>query len=126
MNSKELKESLFMKKKSGWESATDEEKGKIYDFSKGYIEFLNEAKIEREVIEFAKNELDKKGFKDINQVNELAAGDKVYYINRGKSMYIAVVGEESMENGLNIIGSHVDSPRLDLKPNPLYEADNEQ
>jgi len=123
MNSKELKESLFMKKKSGWESATDEEKGKIYDFSKGYIEFLNEAKIEREVIEFAKNELDKKGFKDINQVNELSAGDKVYYINRGKSMYIAVVGEESMENGLNIIGSHVDSPRLDLKPNPLYEAE---
>lgn len=123
MNSKELKESLFMKKKSGWESATDEEKGKIYDFSKGYIDFLNEAKIEREVIEYSKRVLEEKGFKDINQVNELSAGDKVYYINRGKSMYIAVIGEESMENGLNIIGSHVDSPRLDLKPNPLYEAE---
>jgi len=123
MDSKELKESLFMKKKSGWETVTEEEKGKIYDFSKGYIDFLNESKIEREVIEYAKTALEAKGFRDINSVNELGAGDKVYYINREKSMYIAVIGEETMENGLNIVGSHVDSPRLDLKPNPLYEAD---
>ncbi len=123
MDSKELKESLFMKKKSGWESATDLEKEKIYNFSKGYINFLNKSKTEREVIEFAKEFLDNKGFKNINDVNELSAGDKVYYINREKSMYIAVIGEETMEHGLNVVGSHVDSPRLDLKPNPLYEAD---
>ena len=123
MNSKELKESLFMKKKNGWETVTEEERGKIYEFSKGYIDFLNEAKIEREVIEYSKNILERKGFKNLNEVNELFAGDKVYYINRDKSMYIAVIGEDSMESGLNILGSHIDSPRLDLKPNPLYEAD---
>ena len=69
MDSKELKESLFMKKKSGWESATDLEKEKIYNFSKGYMDFLNKSKTEREVIEFAKEFLDNKGFKNINDVN---------------------------------------------------------
>lgn len=123
MNSKELKESLFMKKKSGWEGVTDLEKEKIYNFAKGYMDFLNKSKTEREVIEFAKNFLENRDFKNINDVKELSSGDKVYYINRDKSMYIAVIGEEPMENGLNIVGSHVDSPRLDLKPNPLYETD---
>ena len=123
MDSKELKESLFMKKKSGWESVTELEKEKIYNFSKGYMDFLNKSKTEREVIEFAKDFLDNRGFKNIDEVKELSAGDKVYYINREKSMYIAIIGEESMEQGLNIVGSHVDSPRLDLKPNPLYETD---
>ena len=123
MDSKELKESLFMKKKSGWESVTELEKEKIYNFSKGYMDFLNKSKTEREAIEFAKDFLNNRNFKDINTVNELSAGDKVYYINRDKSMYIAVIGEETMESGLNIVGSHVDSPRLDLKPNPLYETD---
>lgn len=123
MDSKELKEKLFMKKKSGWETITGEEKEKVYNFSKGYIDFLNKAKIEREAIEFAKDIAENKGFKDINTLNELNAGDKVYYINRSKAMYLAVVGKETMEYGLNIVGAHIDSPRLDLKPNPLYESD---
>ena len=123
MDSKELKEKLFMKKKNGWETVSEEEKKEIYDFSKGYINFLNKSKIEREVVEFSINALEEEGFKDINTVNELSSGDKVYYVNREKTVYIAVIGEESMENGLNIVGAHVDSPRLDLKPNPLYEAD---
>ena len=61
------------------------------------------------------------GFKDINEVENLKTGDKVYYVNKEKSMYLAIIGEEKLEDGLNIIGSHADSPRLDLKPNPLYE-----
>ena len=48
-------------------------------------------------------------------------GDKVYYINRAKSVYVAVIGTDTLETGLNIVGAHIDSPRLDLKPNPLYE-----
>ncbi len=123
MDSKELKEKLFMKKKNGWETVSEEEKKEIYAFSKEYIDFLNKSKIEREVVEFSINALEEKGFKDINTVNELSTGDKVYYVNREKTVYIAVIGEESMENGLNIVGAHVDSPRLDLKPNPLYETD---
>ena len=123
MDSKELKEKLFMKKRNGWETVSEEEKKEIYAFSKEYIDFLNKSKIEREVVEFSINALEEKGFKDINTVNELSTGDKVYYVNREKTVYIAVIGEESMENGLNIVGAHVDSPRLDLKPNPLYETD---
>lgn len=57
----------------------------------------------------------------IKEFDSLKAGDKVYYINREKSMYLAVIGEDNIENGINIIGAHADSPRLDLKPNPLYE-----
>ncbi len=123
MDSKELKEKLFMKKKNGWETVSNEEKKDIYSFSKEYIDFLNKSKIEREVVEFAVEALESKGFKNINTVNELSAGDKVYYVNREKTVYAAVIGGESMESGLNIVGAHVDSPRLDLKPNPLYEAD---
>ena len=64
---------------------------------------------------------EKKGFKDINTFSTLKPGDKVYYINRDKNIYLAVIGTQPIENGLHIIGSHADSPRLDLKPNPVYE-----
>ena len=55
------------------------------------------------------------------ELETLKPGDKIYFVNRGKSMYLAIIGENPIENGMHIIGSHVDSPRLDLKPNPLYE-----
>ena len=64
---------------------------------------------------------DEHGFKDIMEFESLKPGDKIYFVNREKSMYLAIIGEEPIENGLHIIGSHVDSPRLDFKPNPLYE-----
>ena len=64
---------------------------------------------------------DEHGFRDIMEFSSLKPGDKVYFVNREKSMYLAIIGEESVENGIHIIGSHVDSPRLDLKPNPLCE-----
>ncbi len=70
---------------------------------------------------FAKKILEEKGFKDVNTIDEIKPGDKVYYNNREKSVYIAVIGKEKLEKGLNIVGAHIDSPRLDLKPNPLYE-----
>ena len=117
----ELKEKLFSKKKVGWENLETRQKEEIFNFCKGYMDFLNKAKTEREFIKQAKKVADENGFKDIAQYQELKPGDKVYFINRDKSMYLAVIGQEKMENGLHIIGSHVDSPRLDLKPNPLYE-----
>ena len=91
------------------------------DFAEGYLEFLNKAKIEREFVREARRVAENNGFKDINNFGKLKAGDKVYFVNRDKSMYLAVIGSKSIEEGLNIIGSHIDSPRLDLKPNPLYE-----
>ena len=116
-----LKDRLFNKKESGWKMVDDTEKKNIFDFSKRYIDFLNVSKTEREFVKAAKKLADESGFKDIMDFDSLKAGDKVYFINRDKSMYLAIIGEESIEKGLHIIGSHIDSPRLDLKPNPLVE-----
>lgn len=116
-----LKDRLFNKKESGWKMVDDTEKKNIFDFSKRYIDFLNVSKTEREFVKAAKKLADENGFKDIMEFESLKAGDKIYFVNRDKSMYLAIIGEESIENGLHIIGSHIDSPRLDLKPNPLVE-----
>lgn len=116
-----LKDKLFNKKENGWEEVDTREKEAIFSFANGYIDFLNKSKTEREAIKTAKKIADENGFKDLSTFNELKPGDKVYFINREKSMYLAVIGSEKIENGVHIIGSHVDSPRLDLKPNPLYE-----
>ena len=117
----ELKEKLFNKKKVGWENLDTRRKEKIFNFCKDYMDFLNKAKTEREFVKEAKKIADLNGFKDLSEYDTLNAGDRVYFINRNKSMYLAIIGQEKMETGLHIIGSHVDSPRLDLKPNPLYE-----
>ena len=119
--SEELREKLFDKKENGWKSVNEEEKKTIFDFSKGYMDFLNQAKTEREFVKMARKLADQNGFRDIIEFETLKPGDKVYFVNRNKSMYLAIIGTESIEKGLHIIGSHVDSPRLDLKPNPLYE-----
>ena len=119
--SEDLREKLFDKKENGWKKVNDEEKKKIFEYAKGYMDFLNKAKTEREFVKHARELADKNGFKDIMEFNTLKPGDKVYFVNRNKSMYLAIIGTENIENGLHIIGSHVDSPRLDLKPNPLYE-----
>ena len=104
-----------------------DEKGikEIFDFNEGYKKFISECKTERECvkesIKIAKNH----GFKDLNDViksgEKLKPGDKVYANNMDKALALFVIGEENMEKGLKILGAHVDSPRLDLKQNPLYE-----
>ena len=117
----DLENKLFNKKKSGWLEIENEEGSKIFSFCEGYMDYLNKAKTEREFIAEAKKKAEENGFKDLNTIQNLQSGDKVYFINRDKSMYLAVIGKQSIENGLHIVGAHVDSPRLDLKPNPLYE-----
>ena len=119
--SEELKKKLFNQKKDGWDDLKDNTKEEVFELSKNYINFLNKAKTEREFIKEARKLADANGYKDIMEFNKLNPGDKVYFVNRDKSMYLAIIGENSIEEGLHIIGSHVDSPRLDLKPNPLYE-----
>ena len=116
-----LKEKLFNQKESGWKSLNDKQKSEVFAVSKRYMDFLNVSKTEREFIKNARKLADEHGFKDIMEFNSLKPGDKIYFVNREKSMYLAIIGENSIENGMNIIGSHVDSPRLDLKPNPLVE-----
>lgn len=117
----ELKEKLFKNNNSGWENVNEEKREKIEEISNKYMNFLNNAKTEREFIKEARKLADSNGYKDIMEYQTLKPGDKIYFINREKSMYLAIIGEKSIEEGMHIIGSHVDSPRLDLKPNPLYE-----
>ena len=117
----ELKERLFNHKKNGWENVSEEEGRKIFEYSKGYMEFLSKSKTEREIVKNSVELAKKHGFKCICEYETLKPGDKVYYINRDKNLFLAVIGEEDIENGINIIGAHADSPRLDLKPNPIYE-----
>jgi len=117
----ELKNKLFKKKVNGWFKISDELKQEIMEYNDKYMDFLNNSKTEREIVKSAVKMANEHGFKDINEVEHLNVGDKVYYVNKGKSMYLAVIGADKLENGLSIIGAHADSPRLDLKPNPLYE-----
>ncbi len=116
-----LEKKLCRKNENGWESVDTRKKEAIFNFTKDYMNFLNKAKTEREFIAEAKKMAEANGYKDISEFEKLQPGDKVFFINREKSMYLAIIGTENIENGLHIIGSHVDSPRLDLKPNPLYE-----
>ena len=112
---------LELKRKSGWEDLTIEQKEKIFRFSNEYIDFLNHGKTEREIVAQSERIAREHGFRSIDEYTELHPGDKVYFVNRCKNIYLAVIGKRSMEEGLNIIGAHADSPRLDLKPNPLVQ-----
>lgn len=120
-NNENLKEKLFRKTKTGWEGISSQRKEEIFSFCDEYMDFLNNSKTEREIVKTTKNIIEKNGFKNIREYSKLNPGDKVYYNNRDKSLYLAIIGSDSIENGINVIGSHADSPRLDLKPNPLYE-----
>lgn len=114
-------EDIMNKKECGWKNLTDEKKQEIFKLSDSYIEFLNNSKTEREAAKSIISELESNGFVELSSKETLVAGDKVYINNRGKSVLAAVIGSDSLTNGLNIVGAHIDSPRLDLKPNPIYE-----
>ncbi len=90
-------------------------------YCEDYKEFLNRAKTEREFVREAQKYLEDKGFRMLDSLDKLKAGDRVYTINRGKGIIAAVIGSEPITEGLSVVGAHIDSPRLDLKPNPLYE-----
>ena len=124
MSGKELKEKLFKDKKNGWEHLTDEELKNIFQFADEYMYYLNTSKTEKEIVQNSKEILLKNGFVDISEKENLQPGDKVFYVNRGRCLYIAVIGEDDLENGLKVVAAHCDSPRIDLKQSPVYE-DNE-
>ena len=116
-----MEKDIINEKTSGWLKIDSNLKEKIFDFCKGYIKFLNVAKTEREASKEIISNLKDCGFKNINDVQSLKEKDKVYMINRDKSIYAAVIGSKNITEGVNLVGAHIDSPRLDLKPNPLYE-----
>lgn len=118
---KELKEKLFYEKKNGLLKADENTLEKMQEYCGGYKDYLNKAKTEREAVKTAIEMAKAKGFVQFEIGKTYKAGDKVYFNNRGKTVAFAVIGEQTADKGLNITAAHVDSPRIDLKPNPLYE-----
>ena len=115
-----MEKDILNKKECGWLKINEDEKQSIFNYCNSYIEFLNKCKTEREASNYIVDKLKNNGFIDINTVESVKTGDKLYMQNRNKSVYAAIIGDDLL-SGLNIIGSHIDSPRLDLKPNPLYD-----
>ena len=111
--------------KNVWTDAKQKKVKAIDTFAKEYCDFLNNGKTERECTDYIVNAIEKEGYieleKLIKEGKKLKAGDKVYAVNMNKSVIMFNIGKEPLENGMNILGAHIDSPRLDLKSNPLYE-----
>ena len=120
-DSKKLKEKLLMQKKNGGRELSENDLRQTKEFGEDYKVFLNEGKTERESIRYALNYAKKMGFREFIKEETYVAGDKVYYVNREKSLILAVIGENGAKNGVKLAIAHVDSPRVDLKPKPLYE-----
>ena len=117
----ELKKELLFAPKNGYAKLTPEQKAEMESYCKRYSAFMDACKTEREATTWAVETAKANGFKEMNPGMDIKPGDKVYYNNRGKSILLAVIGSESLAQGANICAAHVDSPRMDVKPNPLYE-----
>ncbi|OPX88291.1 MAG: putative M18 family aminopeptidase 1 [Pelotomaculum sp. PtaB.Bin104] len=112
---------LAYHRKNVWDCLGAEERDRVMKFNEEYKDFLNQAKTEREVFEAALADLKNAGFSSVDLKTGLKPGDKVFFANRQKALIAAVIGPEPLINGINIIGAHTDSPRLDLKPLPVFE-----
>ena len=111
-----------MYNENAWKKYNKNDLDKLYKFNDEYIKFISDNKTEREVTKASIEILKNKGFKNLDDVKELKAGDKIYASNRGKNIAVFIIGSEDIEKGINVLGAHIDSPRLDLKQNPLYES----
>lgn len=112
---------LLCENKNGWESLTEQDMQSAFRYCSDYIHFLNSSKTERLAVKEAIKIAEKNGFCNIETKECLEPGDKVYFNNRGKGLYLANIGKEDITSGINFVIAHIDSPRLDLKANPLYE-----
>lgn len=120
-----LEEQLLYKSKNIWEKVDETYIKNGFDFCEDYKKFLDNSKTEREFTVNSEKLAAAAGFKKLDDLigsnSKLKPGDKVYYVNRNKSAVFAVIGSKPVSGGVNILGAHIDSPRIDLKPNPLYE-----
>ena len=121
MTTEQLRSSLLAAPKNGYARLSAEERAEMEAHAKGYAAFIDECKTEREAVTWSIEQLKNHGFVELVPGMELKPGDKVYRNNRDKALMMAVVGAESMNNGARICVAHIDSPRIDIKPNPLYE-----
>jgi len=109
-----------MYRKNAWLKYKDNKP--VMDFAEGYKKFISTAKSERIAVIEAEKLLKANGFKNVEDVKNVKAGDRVYFINKKKNVAAFIIGKEPIENGLRILGAHIDSPRMDLKENPIYES----
>ena len=121
MTNEELRQSLLRSPKNGYAVLTDAQRQEMEAYCLRYRAFMDACKTEREATAWAVATAEAHGFKAIEPGQTLKPGDKVYKNNRDKSIMLAVIGSSSLNDGANICAAHVDSPRMDLKPNPLYE-----
>lgn len=117
----ELKKQLFYTPKHAAELSSEAEIGQCDEFCEGYKAFLNSAKTEREAVKFIVAKAKKLGYTEFDRDKKYSAGDKIYFNNRGKSVILAIIGKKDLKEGIRLSAAHIDSPRVDLKPNPLYE-----
>lgn len=115
-----------MERENAWKKyQTKDEKDKVFAFAEDYRGFLSDCKTERECTSYFADKAKEVGYISLEEIidanRRLKAGDKVYAVNKDKGIALFVIGSEDMEQGMNILGAHIDSPRLDLKQNPLYE-----
>ena len=114
-----------MEQKNVWETYSEKQLKELEKLNKEYREFLSDCKTERECVDYIVNAAEAAGYKELQEIikegGSLKKGDKVYSVWMNKSVALFNIGEEKMEKGMNILGAHIDSPRLDIKQNPLYE-----
>ena len=123
MDSKELKKDLFLNDKNGYFKIDEKTEKEIFDFAEGYKTFLTASKTERLCNKNAIFLAKEKGFVEFDPDKKYNAGDKVYLNQRNKSVILCIFGKQPIEKGTRIVAAHIDSPRIDLKANPLYEAE---
>ena len=114
-----------MDKKNVWKSYKDTQLEELNELNRGYMDFLSKGKTERECVNYTVELIKKYGYRDLEEIikngEKLKPNDKVYAVNMKKSIILFNIGTNDIENGINILGAHIDSPRLDIKQNPLYE-----
>lgn len=119
---KALREKLLFETKNQWSEGKKSHVDEAFSFMDGYKEALDLGKTERLYVDYAVDQLEAAGFKRLTATDSLKAGDKVYQVVRGRGIVLAKIGTEDPRQGFNLVGAHIDSPRLDLKPQPIYEA----
>lgn len=117
----QLAEKLFYKPENGYDILSDAEIDEAYAYCEGYKEFIDSCKTERECVTKAVEMARSQGFEPFDRNKSYKPGDKVYTVNSGKAVFLFIFGKKKVDEGIYIAGSHIDSPRLDLKPRPLYE-----
>ncbi len=120
---KEWKELLYYRSKNAYDAMTEAQVAQMQTYAKGYMQFLDRSKTEREAVLYAIELAEQNGYRPYTFGMPIEQGGKYYYNNRGKALYLFHLGQQPLETGIRVCAAHIDSPRIDLKQHPLYEAD---